>query len=136
MKMSLFKTIARIILAVFFIGAGVNHFLNPAVYLTMMPPYLPYPELLNYVSGAAEVAGGIGILVPNLRWLAGWGLIALLVAVFPANVHLAMNGWTAYDVPTWVLWTRLPLQAVFIAWVCWTCLGKEGHVDLKPGQSR
>ncbi|MEN3942301.1 DoxX family protein [Prosthecobacter sp. SYSU 5D2] len=125
--MSYLRTASLILMSGFFGVAGVNHFLNPEVYLTMMPPYLPWPELLNYISGAAEVAGAVGILVPQLRRMAGWGLIALLVAVFPANVHLALNGWEAYDLPGWVLWARLPLQAVFIAWVYWTCLAKGGR---------
>ena len=129
--MRIVRKVSLVLLAVFFFVAGVNHFLNPGVYLTMMPPYLPFPEALNYLSGAGEMAGGLGILVPRLRWLAAWGLIALLVAVFPANVHLALNGWTAYDVPGWVLWARLPVQGLFIAWVYGTCLADGARRDLR-----
>lgn len=128
------KTLFRLLLGLFFIVAGVNHFLNPQVYVGMIPPYLPYPEVLNLVSGAAEVAGGVGILMPRFRRWAGWGLVALLVAIFPANLHLALNGWEAYDIPRWVLWARLPLQGVFIAWVYWTCLAKEQR-DLPGGKT-
>lgn len=130
MNRPLLKLLFRLLLGLFFVVAGVNHFLNPQVYVGMIPPYLPYPEMLNLVSGAAEVAGGVGILIPRLRWLAAWGLVALLIAIFPANLHLALNGWAAHDIPRWVLWARLPLQAVFIAWVYWTCLAKPAGQSL------
>lgn len=113
------RTISLWVLAVFFIGAGVNHFLNPGPYLKMMPGYLPWPRELIVVSGVAEVLGGLGLLIPRLRVAAGWGLIALLVAVFPANLHVALHGWEGVAIPPWVLWVRLPFQAVFIAWVYW-----------------
>lgn len=116
------RTIARWLLAVFFVAAGINHFLNPGLYLSMMPPWLPQPELLNQISGAAEIAGGMGVLIPALRRWAAWGLIALLVAIFPANLHIAMNGWSGVDIAPWILWARLPVQLVFIAWVYFTCL--------------
>lgn len=112
-------------LAAFFILAGWNHFRDPALYLSMMPPYLPQPEFLNAVSGLAEIAGGIGVLIPRLRRHAAWGLIALLVAIFPANLHLAINGWGERIVESWILWARLPFQLLFIGWVYWTCLAKQ-----------
>ena len=114
-----------ILLSLFFVAAGVNHFRHPGPYLAMMPPYLPYPHALNLLSGAAEIAGGIGVLAPRCRRAAGWGLIALLIAVFPANVHVALHGWKGYDVPAWVLWARLPLQPVFMAWVYWSCVSRR-----------
>ena len=110
-------------MAAFYVLAGVNHFLNPAFYVNIMPPYLPWHEELVFVSGVAEVALGLAVLVPRLRRAAGWGLILLLVAVLPANVHVAVN-----DVPmpgrergagVWN-WVRLPLQLVLIAWAWWT----------------
>jgi len=119
-------SISRLALAVFFIIAGVNHFRSPDVYLSMMPPWLPWPEMLNFVSGAAEIAGGVGVLHPRARRIAGWGLIALLVAVFPANLHVALNGWPEMHVPQWVLWARLPVQLLFIAWVYQSCLRERG----------
>jgi uncharacterized membrane protein len=108
-------------LAAFFVVAGLNHFLNPGPYLAMMPPYLPWHKGLIVVSGLAEIAGGLGILIPKMRWLAGWGLIALLVAVFPANVQVALHGWPGVQIPQWTLWARLPLQSVLIVWVYWVC---------------
>jgi len=105
---------------VFFVLAGLNHFRMPSTYIGMMPLWLPWPGGLNAISGACEVLGGIGLLLPRLRVAAGWGLVALLVAVFPANVHVALQGHmdgTSFS-PT-VLWLRLPFQAVFIAGVVW-----------------
>ncbi len=103
-----------------FVGAGVNHFINPQFYVAMIPPFFPVPELLNQVSGGAEILGGLGILLAQTRKWAGWGLIALLVAVFPANIYVAWLGkMEGTDVPGWGLWLRLPFQAVFIAWVWW-----------------
>ena len=88
----------------------------------MMPPYLPWPERLVQISGVFEIAGGIGVLIPQFQRAAGWGLIALLVAVFPANLHVALNGWPEMEIAPWILWWRLPLQLFLIAWVYWTCL--------------
>ena len=77
------------------------------------------------ISGAAEMAGGLAILVPRLRIVAGWGLIVLLVAVFPANLHMALHGWEGVQIPAWVLWARLPFQGLLIAWVWWTCIARD-----------
>lgn len=122
-----FRQISRIILAVFFIVAGVNHFISPGTYLPMMPGYLPWPLALIYLSGAAEIAGGIGICFPKWRKAAGWGLIALLIAVFPANLHMLLNDipLNGKHLPQWVLWGRLPFQLLFIAWVYLTCLREK-----------
>jgi uncharacterized membrane protein len=117
------RTISRYLLAAFFIAAGANHFLNPELYLSMMPPWLPAPEALNLISGAAEIAGGIGMLIPRLRRASAIGLILLLLAVFPANRHLAIHGWPGMDIPGWALWLRLPFQLAFIAWVLFSCPG-------------
>lgn len=125
-------TISRYILAVFFIFAGANHFRIPEFYLSMMPPWLPAHELLNNISGVAEIAGGIGILIHKTRKLAGIGLILLLVAIFPANIHLAINGWAEADIPKWILVARLPFQLLFIAWVIFSC---PGIIPKKPGVS-
>jgi uncharacterized membrane protein len=126
MSSSTKKTVGRWVLALFFIVAGVNHFLAPDLYLAMMPSWLPVKAAANLVSGAAEIAGGIGLLIFRLRRPAAWGLIALLVAVFPANLHVALQGhMTGLDAPAWVLWLRLPFQAVFIAWVWWVGLKRD-----------
>ncbi|MBO0359752.1 DoxX family protein [Hymenobacter sp. BT186] len=114
------RSFSRGVLALLFIGAGVLHFVAPATYLRIMPPYLPAPLLLVYVSGAAEIAGGVGLLIPATRQLAGWGLVLLLLAVFPANVYMLQTHGAGLAVPQWALWLRLPLQAVLMAWVWWS----------------
>jgi uncharacterized membrane protein len=111
------KTIFRWLAAWFFVIAGFNHFRDPGVYLSIMPRYLPWPLELVYGSGVAEILGGIGLLFPMTRRFSAWGLIALLAAVFPANLQMALDGFRT--IPGWALWLRLPFQAVFVAWVYW-----------------
>ena len=120
-KISKARTIARVVASMFYVGAGLMHFLRPAPYVKIMPPFLQWPLELVYVSGAAEVAGGLGLLAPTLRRAAAWGLVALLVAVFPANIYMALAQVqvTANPAPGWLLWARLPLQALLIWWVLW-----------------
>jgi uncharacterized membrane protein len=103
----------------FFVFAGVMHFLIPKTYRRIVPPYIPAHKAMVYASGAAEIAGGAGLMVPRLRRLAGWWLIATLVAVFPANLHMALNADDYPDIPGGAvsLWARLPFQGVFMAWV-------------------
>ncbi len=101
-----------------FIGAGALHFVAPRPYEAIVPPYLPAPRALVYASGVAEIAGGAGLLTRRRR-LAGWWLIATLVAIFPANVHMALH---SEDYPKVrggrrTLYARLPLQLAFVAWV-------------------
>jgi uncharacterized membrane protein len=115
------KTITwgRALLAAFFIIGGVMHFVLPATYAGVMPPWLPWHAALVALSGVAEVAGGIGVLVPPLRRAAGWGLIVLSVAVLPANVQMLQDGLAAAR-PGWqiaLLVIRLPLQAALIWWI-------------------
>mgnify|MGYP001546961963 CR=1 FL=1 len=118
--MNRLKTFLRWVLALFFIFAGLNHFLMPEIYLGMIPPWVPAPRAMNEISGAAECLGGLGLLVPQTRWLAGWGLVALLVAVFPANLHVALQGrMPGLAVSPLVLWLRLPFQPVLMAWAWW-----------------
>lgn len=113
------KLISKYLLCVFFVAAGLNHFINPAFYLKIMPPYLPWHLFLVYLSGFFEVALGALLLVPSFTRTAAWGLIALLVAVFPANIHMATNPQIYPDINPLALWLRLPLQAVLIAWAFW-----------------
>lgn len=115
------KTVFRWLLTVFMVGAGINHFRAPEPYVAMMPEALPAPLELVYISGVAEIMGGLGLILPATRKLAAWGIILLLVAVFPANVNMAVNDLSLGDtrVPTWALWARLPLQLVGIAWAYW-----------------
>lgn len=121
----------RWLCAVLFTLAGINHFLNPAFYERIIPPAFPSPHLLNLISGFFEIVGGLGLLVRPLRRTAGWGLIALLIVVFPANIYMAMHP-TLFNATPSTLWTigvwlRLPLQAVLIAWV-WLVSFERGNL--------
>ena len=111
--------IGAIILGTFFICAGVMHFLATDGYVAMMPIYIPWQRGLVYLSGAFEIAGGLGVMIPPIRRFAGIGLIVLLIAVFPANAHVALHGLpvASADLPVWGLWLRLPLQFLLIYWV-------------------
>ena len=115
------KRIALILLAVFFVGAGVGHFTMTDFFVSIVPSYLPAPLALVYVSGVCEILGGIGVLVPATRRTAGIALIALLIAVFPANLFMAMNPekFVVQGIPYWSLYVRLPVQLVFIGWTRW-----------------
>jgi uncharacterized membrane protein len=124
------KVSVRVALALFFVAAGANHFRAPEIYLGMMPPWLPAPGLMNTISGATEIFGGIGLLMTFTRRAAGWGLLLLLVAVFPANIHVALEGHmpgTTFS-PA-VLWWRLPFQPILAAAVWWTALKRDGTPD-------
>jgi uncharacterized membrane protein len=117
------RLIALVLLGFFFVAAGINHFVHPGVYLRIVPPWLPAAALLVQISGICEILGGIGVLLPKTRRLSGAGLIALLVAVFPANVQMAQHPGLYADIAAApVLYVRLPLQLVIIAWVWWTCV--------------
>jgi uncharacterized membrane protein len=115
------KRVTRVLLAVLFVGAGVAHFVRPGPYVAIVPPALPAPEVLVAVSGAAEVVGGIALLVPALRRAAGVGLIALLLAVYPANVYMAVADVPLgrFRLPWWGHAIRLPIQFVLVALVAW-----------------
>jgi uncharacterized membrane protein len=118
MAMSWLKTILLVVMALFYIAAGINHFVNPRFYLKIMPPYLPWHEALNIISGAAEVILGVLLLVPATRVWAAWGIIALLIAIFPANVNVYFHQ-DLIPAPSWVHLLRLPLQGVLILWAWW-----------------
>jgi len=117
------KELLRVILAVSLIIVGITHFAIPAPYVKIMPPQLPYPLGLVYLSGFYEILGGIGLLIPPVSQAAAWGLIALFIAVFPANINQAVNHIKIENIPysesNWFQLIRLPLQAVFIAWAWW-----------------
>lgn len=112
-------TIFRFLLALFFVGAGANHFIRTGFYLRMMPSYVPFHLAMVQISGVAEIALGLLLLVPAWSAAAAWGLIALLVAVFPANLQMALHPETFPEFSSRALWLRLPLQAVLIAWAWW-----------------
>ena len=117
--MSRVKTLSRYLFGLFFVLAGINHFVHPGFYLNIMPPYLPWHLALVYISGVAEI--GLGLLLLFRRWeaVAAWGLIALLVAVFPANLHMAMHQELYPTLPPLGLWLRLPIQGLLIVWAYW-----------------
>lgn len=120
--MSRTKRILLWVMGIAYILAGLNHFREPGFYMPMMPPYLPWHAALVFISGVAEVVLGVAVLVPSLRRLAAWGIIALLIAIFPANLHIALYnvpiGGNAEGLGIWN-WVRLPFQAVFILWAWW-----------------
>jgi uncharacterized membrane protein len=103
--------------AALYVAAGVAHFARPEFYEKLMPDYLPAHRELVFVSGAFELLGGLGLLFPRTRRAAAWGLIALLVAVFPANLHMALHPERFPNIPEWAIWARLPLQIPLILWV-------------------
>jgi len=108
---------SRGMLAAFFIGSGVNHFVSPRFYRAIVPPRLQHEaKRVVDVSGVAEVVGGIGVLLPRTRRPAGLGLIALLAAVFPANLYMARTPERFHRIPRWALYARLPLQPLMMWW--------------------
>jgi uncharacterized membrane protein len=115
----LIRFILRVVFpALLFLTAGVLHFAQPALYLSIVPPQLGHAQLIVALSGAAELAGGIGLLIPATRNAAAIGLIALLVAVWPANIYMAIMAHAFANVaPAWVIWLRVPLQLPLIWWV-------------------
>jgi uncharacterized membrane protein len=117
-RVQIFRTGGRVLLAAVFLGSGTLHFLSPAPFLKIMPPYLPHPLALLHVSGVAEIAGGLGLLVRQTRRAAALGLVALLVAVWPANLYMAMShvGLPGVLGQSWAQWLRVPLQIPLILW--------------------
>lgn len=115
------KEILRGVLAVAIIIVGITHFIRPEQYARIVPPELPYPVALVYISGVFEILFGIGLLIPQVSIAAAWGLILLFVAVFPANINQAIHSIPIEGIPHHPLlyWIRLPFQAVLISWAWW-----------------
>ncbi|HTL47792.1 MAG TPA: MauE/DoxX family redox-associated membrane protein [Verrucomicrobiae bacterium] len=111
------KPLSRIVLAVFFIAAGAGHFWDPEFYLQIMPPYIPFHRFMVFLSGALEMAFGAMVLFESTRRPAAWGLLLLLLAVLPANAHIALHPEIFPRIPSWVAWGRLPFQGLFMFWV-------------------
>ena len=120
------KLVMQWVFGLLFIAAGANHFRDPDLYVHIMPPYLPWPRELVYISGVCEIVLGALLLVPRCTPYAAWGLIALLIAVFPANLHMALHPEEFPKIPPLAIWIRLPLQGVLIAWAYWFT-GGEGR---------
>jgi len=115
------KKVFQILLSLFIIIAGTLHFIKPEPFVKIVPDYLPYHLGLVYISGFFEILFGIGLLIPSLSSAAAWGLILLFIAVFPANINMAVNNIPIQGVPDHQIlyWLRLPFQAVLIAWAWW-----------------
>lgn len=113
------KTISLYAMAAFFAGAGFMHFINPKFFLRIMPPYIPWHKPIVYLSGLAEIGLAGLLLIPQYSVWAAWGIIALLVAVFPANLYHLTSGGAGMRIPQWALIIRLPLQFVLIGWAYW-----------------
>lgn len=128
------RRVVRVLVAIAMTAIGVLHFTSPAGFVAIVPRALPAPLLLVYVSGVAEIAGGVGLLVPRVRRAASIGLVALYVCVFPANLNMAINDVQpeGAHIPRAVLYARLPFQALFIAVALW--VGKED--SSAEGQAR
>ena len=120
--MSRTKTVLLWTMGIFYVAAGSLHFARPAFYVPMMPTYLPAHLALIYLSGLAEVALGVAVLVPATRVPAAWGLVLLLIAIFPANVHIALHNVPVFGAKEGAgIWNvvRLPVQGLLIAWAWW-----------------
>ncbi|MEM7434828.1 MAG: DoxX family protein [Myxococcota bacterium] len=119
------KLVALWGLALAMIAIGLLHFIRPKPFIRIVPKYLPAPRTLVYISGFFEIAGGVGLLIPSLRVAAAWGLIALYLAVYPANIYMLTHNVSLSPkkpIPRWMLWARLPLQFVFIGLAYWFTL--------------
>ncbi len=117
-------TRAQRITAALFVAAGLNHFVVPRAYRAIVPPGFGDPARVVAISGVAEVAGGVGVLLPRTRRLSGLALIALLLAVYPANLHMARNPERFRRIPRWALYARLPLQPLMV-WGVWRATRKR-----------
>ena len=117
-------TLSRGLIAAIFIVSGMLHLIRPAMFVSIMPPWLPSPASLVLLSGLCEMAGAVGIVLTATRVAAGWGLIALLVAVFPANIQMLLNAHSAHSSAIWQasLVARLPLQVALIYWIYASCI--------------
>ncbi|HIA80074.1 MAG TPA: DoxX family protein [Candidatus Marinimicrobia bacterium] len=117
--MSKIKTISIIIMSLFYIGAGISHFINPDWFVRIVPPILPFKIAIVYISGISEIILGSLLIFPRTRFIAGWGLILLLLAVYPANIYVALTNGKAMDTTPMMAWGRLPFQFVFIGLAYW-----------------
>ena len=113
------KKVSIVLASAFYVLVGIQHFVKPQWFVQIVPPYLPYPLQLVYVSGFCEIGLGLLLLIPSLRFIAGWGLILFLIAVFPANIYVAQTNGGAMNTTPLIAWGRLPFQLVFIAIAYW-----------------
>ena len=113
------KYFSMIVVGVFYISIGVSHFTSPIWYVQIVPPYLPYKLELVYISGLFEILFGGMLFFKKTRFLAGWGLILLLIAVYPANIYLAQTNGAAMNTTPLIAWGRLPVQFIFVGLAYW-----------------
>lgn len=104
------------LMAFIYLIAGLNHFRNPKLYLKIIPPYFPNPKAMNTISGLAEVILAILLCIPLLSGCAAWGIIALLIAVFPTHLYMFYDKKAGMNLPKWILFLRMPLQLMLIFW--------------------
>lgn len=125
------KEILRVVHAIAIIIVGITHFAVPEPFVRIMPPQLPYPLELVYISGFFEILGGIGLLIPYVSVAAAWGLFALYIAVYPANINQAINQIPIDHIPDspWFYWGRLPFQVPLLLWAWWY----TRHPERQPG---
>ena len=117
--MRILKLILKVLFAILFISAGILHFVNPDFFVRIVPPVLPAPLFLVYLSGLFEIVLGILLLIPKFSRFAAFGLIALLIAVFPANIYMALNPQNFAEYNPLALYLRLPIQFLLMAWAFW-----------------
>ena len=113
------KTLSIIIMSLFYIGVGTNHIINPNWFVRIIPPILPFKIAIVYISGIFEIILGSLLIFPKTRYIAGWGLIILLLAVYPANIYVALTNGEAMDITPLIAWGRLPFQFVLIGLAYW-----------------
>lgn len=106
----------KLLFALLFIIAGVFHFLRPRLFGKIMPSWVPWHRFMVFFSGFLEILFGVMLLIPSVSAIGAWGLIAVLIGVFPANIHMAVNADKFPGIPAWLLWLRLPMQLVLIGW--------------------
>ena len=114
-----FKLISIYIMSLFYVFSGIKHFTNPSWYMKIMPPYLPLHKELVYISGAFEIILGLMLLLDKTRFVGAWGLILLLIAIFPANLYLAQTNGAVLNISPTLAWGRLPFQTIFILIAYW-----------------
>ena len=116
LPLGIWRKLVLLGLAGFFLNIGVDHFINPEFYLAIMPPSFPLHAEAVYISGFFEILGGVCLLVPRLRKIAGWGLVVLLICVYPANIYMALTPEAFPEIPLSLLYFRLALQFLFFYW--------------------
>ena len=137
------RTIVRLLLAALFLFMGTVHLRDPELFVPVMPPWIPFHMACILISGIFELLGGGGLLIPlrPIQRLSGYGLTLLLIAVFPANIYMALADVKVHGFPahSWMAWARLPLQPLLIVAVLWVtgawpgkCNREKPHRNEKP----